>query len=119
VTRSAWSLDEGNRTLRTELDLPNPEGLLRPGMFATVSLAVAERPDALVIPRSALVMVDGQPNCMVVSKEGIIEARPVQVGLRASTEVEIMSGLSVGEAVISANASAFKTVQKVEAIAVR
>jgi len=83
-------------------------------MFATVILAVAERPEALVVPKSAIVVIDGQSTCMVVSKDGVVEARPVQVGLRATTEVEITSGLTAGDAVISANASAFKTGQKVQ-----
>jgi HlyD family secretion protein len=115
VTRAAWSLDAGNRTLRTEFDLPNADGVLRPGMFAQVILAVAERADTLVVPKSAVVTVDGQPACMVVSKDGVVEARPVQVGLRATAEVEITSGLSTEDSVISANASAFKSGQKVQA----
>jgi RND family efflux transporter MFP subunit len=118
VTRAAWSLDESNRTLRTEFDLPNKDGLLRPGMFAQVVLAVAERPEALVVLKSAVVVIEGQSTCMVV-KEGVVEARPVQVGLRAASEVEITSGLAAGDAVISANASAFKTGQRVQAVAAK
>ncbi len=116
VTRAAWSLDAGNRTLRTEFDLPNTDGALRPGMFAQVSLAVAEREDALVVPKSTVVQLAGQPTCMVVSDQGIVEARPVQLGLRGTNELEITSGLSTDDSVISANASAFKSGQKVHAI---
>jgi RND family efflux transporter MFP subunit len=115
VTRASWSLDAGNRTLRTEFDLPNPDGAMRPGMFAQVTLAVAERAETLVVPKSAVVTIDGQPTCMVVSKDGVVAARPVQIGLRTAAELEITSGLSTEDAVISANASAFKSGQKVQA----
>jgi HlyD family secretion protein len=112
VTRVSWSLQQGNRTLRTEFALPNPEGLLRPGMFAEVELTVASKDDALVVPKTAVTTVEGQPACMTV-KDGIVHARPVRLGLRTMKDVEILSGLSESDAVISANASAFKPGQQV------
>ena len=52
VTRTSWVLG-ANRTLHTELDLPNPKGLLRPGMYATAHILLQERPDVYVLPLSA------------------------------------------------------------------
>ena len=54
VTRTSWVLN-ANRTLHTELDIPNPGGDLRPGMYATAHIVLQESPDALVVPLSAVV----------------------------------------------------------------
>ena len=53
VTGSSWSLEPGQRTLRTEIDFDNPEGVLRPGMYAHAVIQV-EQPNAWVIPATAL-----------------------------------------------------------------
>ena len=54
VTRTS-SIFGANRTLRTELDIPNPDRRLRPGMYATAHIVLQESPDALVLPLSAIV----------------------------------------------------------------
>jgi len=113
VTRTAWSLDAGNRTLRTEFDLSNPDGKLRPGMFAQVELTVAERAEAVVVPKGAVITVDGQTVCLAVGSDGTVQSRPVKTGLRTATEVEVVSGVTPDDKVISANAAAFKPGQKV------
>jgi membrane fusion protein (multidrug efflux system) len=106
-------LETSNRTLRTEIDLPNEHQFFRPGMFANVELIVAERENAVVVPRTAIVSVSGKPSCLVVGSDGVIAVRNVQVGLRTPTEMEIVSGLSLDDQVISANAAAFKPGQRV------
>ena len=65
VTRTSWVLGP-NRTLRTEIDLPNPDGLLRPGMYATAHIVLQERPDACVLAPSAIVREGKQSYCWVV-----------------------------------------------------
>ena len=91
VTRSSWSLDAKARTLRVEIDLPNPEGRLRPGMYATVSLDAAF-PDRLTLPASAVAVQGGQMVCFQV-EDGKLRCVPVQVGLRDGTMVEVLKKL--------------------------
>lgn len=114
VARTGWALQTGTRTLNCEIDIPNPDGLLRPGMYAQVELVVAQRSEAMALPKSAVIIVDGQTTCLTVSKERVIEAKPVQVGIRTDTEIEIVSGLDGSEDVISANVAAFRAGQQVE-----
>ncbi|HVV99831.1 MAG TPA: efflux RND transporter periplasmic adaptor subunit, partial [Planctomycetaceae bacterium] len=66
ITRTAWVLNTGTRTLRTEIDVPNPDGKLRPGMYAHADILVAERPDALSIPKSAVLFEGTQAYCLCV-----------------------------------------------------
>ena len=114
VARTGWALQTGTRSLKCEIDVPNPDGKLRPGMYAQVELTVAERADALTVPKSAVVVKDGQSFCVTVTAEGSILRRPVQTGIRSATDVEILSGLDGTEDILSANAAAFSDGQKVE-----
>ncbi|WP_197453483.1 efflux RND transporter periplasmic adaptor subunit [Caulifigura coniformis] len=113
VTRTAWSLESSNRTLKTEFDLPNEHQKFRPGMFAQVELTVAERKDAIVIPRAAVLTTAGTPSCLVVGTDGLIARREIQLGLRTPLEVQVISGLKIDDQVIASNASAFKEGQRV------
>lgn len=60
VVRTSWALEQGSRTLRTEIDLPNKDGLIRPGMYA-YSRVSAELPAAWAVPVTAVGKVDGEP----------------------------------------------------------
>jgi multidrug efflux pump subunit AcrA (membrane-fusion protein) len=104
VTRTSWTLDAKNRTLRTEIDVPNPKGTLRPGLYAYATITVEERADALTVPASSLVRQDSQTFCVVVAN-GKATRIPVIVGLEDGTRAEVLSGLSGIEAVVKAYAS--------------
>ncbi len=113
VTRTGWALQAGTRTLNCEIDVPNPDGVLRPGMYAHVELVVAEAENALALPKAAVIVVDGKSACMTVSADGVVSQKLVEVGLRTGTDVQITSGLDGDEDVISANPAAFKDGQRV------
>ena len=114
VARTGWALQTGTRSLKCEIDVPNSDGKLRPGMYAQVELTVAERADALAVPKSAVVVKDGQTFCVSVTTDGSILRRPVQTGIRSATDIEILSGLDGTEDLLTANAAAFSDGQKVE-----
>ena len=114
VARTGWALQSGTRSLRCEIDVPNGEGKLRPGMYAQVELTVAERLDALTVPKTVIVVKDGQSWCVSVTADGSILRRVVQTGIRSPNDVEILSGLTGDEDLLIANAAAFTDGQKVE-----
>jgi RND family efflux transporter MFP subunit len=60
VTRTSWSLEPGSRTLRTEVDVANPEGKVRPGMYAYAKLT-AELPEAWAVPAAAVTKLNDEP----------------------------------------------------------
>jgi HlyD family secretion protein len=64
VTRAAWALNQKSRTLRVEIDLPNPQSQLLPGMYAYVKLFI-DRPHVLAIPVEALELSNDQAFCWV------------------------------------------------------
>src|SRR5262249_8221410 len=55
VTRTSWALDPKTRTIHTEIDIPNPGGKLRPGLYAYATVIVEEHPDVLTVPATAIV----------------------------------------------------------------
>jgi HlyD family secretion protein len=114
VTRTAWILDSGSRTLRTEVDLSNDDGKLRPGMYAYARLKLADRKDALSLPKSAVLTSEGTTFCYTIDADGQVVRTKIETGIRAGDDIEIISGLSGDEQVIGVNAAAFREGQKVE-----
>ena len=112
VTRTSWVLG-ANRTLHTELDLPNPNGLLRPGMYATAHILLQERPDVYVLPLSAIVREGKQAFCWVV-KGGQAARTPITLGLQVGNDVEVTSGLKGDELVVQSQAGSLQEGQPVE-----
>lgn len=88
VTRSSWSLGARERTLRVEIDLPNPEGRLRPGMYAHASITV-EHPDVLTLPAAAVVKQGDQTFCYRV-EDGKAVRTPIEVGLTSDGRLEVL-----------------------------
>jgi len=100
VTRTAWTLDPGTRTLHTEIDVPNSDKQLRPGMYAQVTIELAEAPDALVIPANATLADNrGGATCFAVV-DGKAARKPIQLGIRAGDEVQVLAGLEGDEFLI-------------------
>jgi membrane fusion protein, heavy metal efflux system len=87
---------EETRTVPVRVELPNPDGRWRPGLFVTASLATRETTAAVLIQKSALETVEGKPSVFVQIPEGF-EARPVTVGQSNETHMEITVGLRPGE----------------------
>jgi RND family efflux transporter MFP subunit len=115
IIRTAWALDPTSRTLHTEVDVPNPSAELRPGMYALVSIVLAERPNALTVPAVAVVTQDNGSWCFVV-EQGKAVRKPVGVGLKSGNDVEITSGLDERDLVIQAQGASLSDGQSVELV---
>mgnify|MGYP002628652012 FL=1 len=116
VTRTSGALLESNHSLHVEIDVPNAEGRLRSGMYATVTIQLAERPEGIVIPVSAVVR-DGTATFCSVVREGKIERRPVDLGLRSGGFVEVRSGLDENTLIVIKQPELFRDGQDVRTAA--
>ena len=114
VTRTSWSLNPTSRTLLAEIDVPNAEGRRRPGQYAQVKVTVAERENAVSLPKTAIFTQDKQTFCYAVTGDNRITRLPITLGIQAGTEFEVLSGLTGEERVIGVNPSAFREGQTVE-----
>jgi membrane fusion protein, multidrug efflux system len=92
-------IDPTTRTVEIRLIAENPEGLLKPGMFARVELVTGRRENGLVIPEGALVA--GLENFSVyLVTGGVARVQPVKLGVRMPGKVEIASGLTVTQEIV-------------------
>ncbi len=88
------------RTLQLRARAPNPDGTLRPGMFADVTVTLGTIDDAIVIPSFAVVpTLNGQR--VFVAEEGTAQPRNVTVGVRTDSTVQVTEGLALGDTVIT------------------
>lgn len=98
----APTVDPRNRRLLVKARIPNADRRLRPGLSATVHLELGERPDALVVPESALVYDAGGSFVWRVTDEGTASRVAVEVGTRQAGKAEILTGLAAGDRIVSA-----------------
>jgi membrane fusion protein (multidrug efflux system) len=98
----APSVDPQNRRLLVKADIPNPDRRLRPGLSATVHLEIGYRPEAIVVPESALVYDAGGSFVWRVTEDGTAARVAVEVGTRQEGRAEILAGLAAGDRIVSA-----------------
>jgi RND family efflux transporter MFP subunit len=100
ITRLSGALDSSTRTLLMEVQVQNPDGALRPGMYATVRLSTARKHLPVIIPGDAVVTRANGITVAVVDSDNTAHFRPVQMGRDYGLDVEILSGLQAGESVV-------------------
>jgi multidrug efflux pump subunit AcrA (membrane-fusion protein) len=95
-----------------EVNVPNPDRKLKPGMFARVEVLVDTRKAALTVPVEVLRLGEGRPSVMVV-RGGVVEPAAVEVGLSDARFVEVRQGLTEQDQVILEGKDLVKAKQKV------
>jgi RND family efflux transporter MFP subunit len=99
VTRIADALQPGTRTLLTEIDVPNPDGALDPGIYCTVELHIPRKVPSLIVPADAIIFnADGLH--VAVLENGTAHFRKVTVTRDFGTTVEVSDGIKAGDQVI-------------------
>jgi RND family efflux transporter MFP subunit len=115
VSRTSWALDPKARTLRVEIDVPNPDGALRPGLYAYATLVAEEHADVLTLPSTAVFREQDRAYC-VIAVDGRAVRKAVELGLSDGTHTEVVSGLSGSEVVVKAFSSSLVEGQPIESI---
>lgn len=94
-------LDKETRTVRVRVEIPNPHGSLRPGMFARTELGLqAGGPERWLIPEEALITMEGKSRVILAVDQGHFMPVQVQTGGHAQGKVEIIDGLKEGDRVV-------------------
>lgn len=91
--------DPMTQTFNVEIELDNSDGLLRPGMFAEAFFTRDESSDTIVVPRSAVLLYEGQPIVFLANGEHAVQ-RAVTTGIDSGSEIEILEGLALGDNLI-------------------
>ncbi|HSB69352.1 MAG TPA: efflux RND transporter periplasmic adaptor subunit [Candidatus Methylomirabilis sp.] len=100
VSRDANALDPTSRTLLTEVQVPNTDLALRPGMYAQVKFSVVGPDPPLLIPATALVIRGAGPQVVVVRQDNTAHYQPVELGRDLGASVEVVSGLQGNERLV-------------------
>ena len=88
------------RTVRSRIELKNPESRLKPGMFATLVFPGQPRRDAVLVPSEAVIRTGSRDVVIVAMGEGKFRSTPVEVGAEAGGQSEIRKGLKEGDSVV-------------------
>jgi membrane fusion protein (multidrug efflux system) len=99
VTRFSHALDDETKTMLAEIELPNPDGTVRPGMYATVRITVERKLDATVLPTEAVLFEKGRTSVFTVA-DNKAKRITVKTGFNDIGWVEILDGVKVGDSVI-------------------
>ena len=114
VSRVAPVFDPATRTAAMEIEVPNPGFRLKPGMYARVRLTVDRRPNALTVPRGAVVDTEGKRGVFMIDGNQTARFREVQTGLQDNDRIEILDGLTDGERVVTAGSLALRDGDRVQ-----
>jgi RND family efflux transporter MFP subunit len=111
VVRFSGQVDRATRTMQTEVDVPNPDLRLTPGMYASVSVVLEKRKAALSVPIQAV----AEGTALVVARDGTVEKRGVKLGLATPDRVEVVDGLKQDELVVIGGRTRVQPGDRVEA----
>jgi cobalt-zinc-cadmium efflux system membrane fusion protein len=101
ITYVAPSVDPSSRRLAVRAEVENPEGMLKPEMFASFSIITGEASTAPAVPQEAIVYEGEQARVWVVQQDGIISSREIRTGRTTNGMVEVLVGIEPGEQVVT------------------
>jgi RND family efflux transporter MFP subunit len=119
VARTSNSLDPTSRTLLVEVDVPNPVGVLLPGMYAQVDLSSPRKDAPLMIPDDALIVRADGPQVAVVRPDQTVHLQKIEIGRDYGDRLEVVNGLEEGTTIIANPGDTAREGAKVQAVSVK
>ena len=107
VSRVAPVFDPATRTATMEIEIPNPGFRLKPGMYARVRLMADRKPNALTVPRNAVVDIGGKRGVYLIDGD-VARFQAVQTGLSDGERMEVLDGLQEGPRLVTTGALALR-----------
>jgi len=100
VSRSSVALRSSARTLDTEIDLKNPDGILRPGLYVAVSFDIPRTHPVVSIPSEALIFDAAGTRVAIVQPDDTVRLKPIQIARDLGATLELRDGLEGGERLV-------------------
>ena len=101
VTRRAGAFDPATRTMTVQLDMPNPDGRVLPGMYAQVKFHLTQAAPAVTVPVNAVLIGGDGIRVATVGPDDVVHIRKVKLGRDFGKEVEIVDGVANGDRVVN------------------
>ena len=108
IARVAPVLDPATRTASIEIEVPNTDNRLKPGMYARISLIVEERKNTLVAPKNAVIDFESKRGVWQPNGENRAQFLPVTLGIEGAETIEILTGLNEGDRFVTTGAGAVR-----------
>ncbi len=118
VVRYTRDVSNATRTMMTEVDVPNPDLTLSPGMYADTTFTLQQKDNALVVPVAGIVHGD-RPSVWIVDGSGHVEQKFVTLGIAGANTQEITGGIAPGERVVVGGQSNLRAGESVRALPAR
>jgi membrane fusion protein, multidrug efflux system len=108
IARVAPVLDPATRTAPIEIEIPNRDNRLKPGMYARITLTIDERKNALLVPKSAVIDFENKRGVWMPDAERRAQFVPVKLGIEGPEQIEILAGINEGDRFVVAGAGAVR-----------
>ena len=108
IARVAPVLDPATRTASIEIEIPNRDARLKPGMYARISLTVEERKNTLVAPKNAVIDFEDKRGVWMPNDERRAQFVPVTLGIEGPEQIEVLAGLKEGDRFVTTGAAAVR-----------
>ncbi|MBN8102850.1 efflux RND transporter periplasmic adaptor subunit [Vibrio vulnificus] len=94
-------LDPKTRTLRMRLKFANPNGELKPNMFANITLQPVSDSEVLTVPKSSVIRSGGMTRVVLAEGEGKYRSARIEIGREAGDKIEVLQGLTVNDRIVT------------------
>jgi len=114
VARFAVDVREDTRTMHTEVDVPNPQRVLLPGLYADATVVLEKRDHVIAVPLEAVDQTNGRTTVDFVNVSNKLEVRQIQPGIQTPNYLEVLSGLQEGDRVVVGDRGGLKDGEAVQ-----
>ena len=108
IARVAPVLDPATRTAAMEVEIPNSDNKLKPGMYARINLTVEEKKNTLVAPKNAVIDFESKRGVWMPNEDNRARFVPVKLGIDGGDQVEVLDGLQEGDKFVTTGAAAVR-----------
>lgn len=108
IARVAPVLDPATRTAEIEIEVPNGDFRLKPGMYARMSVTIESRRDTTLLPKVAVVDYDGTRGVFTMNADNKATFQPIEIGIEDADRVEVRAGITATDTVVTSGASALR-----------
>jgi RND family efflux transporter MFP subunit len=114
IKKISGAVDLTTRTMQIEIDIENPDKMLKPGMFANITMVMDKKENALILPNQVVIDDDRGSFVYLLKPDSTVEKRYVQIGIRRDTTYEVLSGITQNDPLIFVGQSLVKDKMKVK-----
>ena len=115
ILRISPIVDAGTGTIKVTVEVKDKSRRLKPGMFTRVNIVYDEHENTLLVPKDAVLSQDSETTVFVVKKNTVVK-REVEIGYENSTHVEIVSGVNIGDIIVTTGLSSLKDGSKISIV---